>query len=72
MTEIRVPALGESVTEATVGRWFKQQGEAVKVAVSTGDVGAEEASRGSGNDLVNHMPKQIIADNKRDSFALAA
>jgi 2-oxoglutarate dehydrogenase E2 component (dihydrolipoamide succinyltransferase) len=29
--EIRVPALGESVTEATVGKWFKQAGEAVKV-----------------------------------------
>ena len=29
-TEIRVPTLGESVTEATVGRWFKQPGEAVK------------------------------------------
>jgi 2-oxoglutarate dehydrogenase E2 component (dihydrolipoamide succinyltransferase) len=29
-TEIRVPTLGESVTEATVGRWFKQAGEAVK------------------------------------------
>ena len=28
--EIRVPALGESVTEATVGKWFKQSGEAVK------------------------------------------
>lgn len=28
-TEIRVPALGESVTEATVAQWFKQQGEAV-------------------------------------------
>jgi 2-oxoglutarate dehydrogenase E2 component (dihydrolipoamide succinyltransferase) len=27
--EIRVPALGESVTEATVGKWFKQTGEAV-------------------------------------------
>ena len=27
--EIRVPALGESVTEATVGKWFKQPGEAV-------------------------------------------
>jgi 2-oxoglutarate dehydrogenase E2 component (dihydrolipoamide succinyltransferase) len=27
--EIRVPALGESVTEATVGKWFKQEGEAV-------------------------------------------
>src|ERR671924_502645 len=30
-TEIRVPALGESVTEATIGRWFKQPGEAVAV-----------------------------------------
>ncbi len=27
--EIRVPSLGESVTEATVARWFKQIGEAV-------------------------------------------
>jgi len=30
-TEIKVPALGESVTEATVGQWFKKPGEAVKV-----------------------------------------
>jgi 2-oxoglutarate dehydrogenase E2 component (dihydrolipoamide succinyltransferase) len=29
--EIKVPALGESVTEATVGQWFKQPGEAVKI-----------------------------------------
>ena len=28
-TEIRVPALGESITEATVGKWFKQAGEPV-------------------------------------------
>ena len=27
--EIRVPALGESVAEATVGHWFKQAGDAV-------------------------------------------
>ena len=27
--EIRVPTLGESVTEATVGKWFKREGEAV-------------------------------------------
>jgi 2-oxoglutarate dehydrogenase E2 component (dihydrolipoamide succinyltransferase) len=30
MAEIRVPTLGESVTEATIGRWFKKPGEAVK------------------------------------------
>jgi 2-oxoglutarate dehydrogenase E2 component (dihydrolipoamide succinyltransferase) len=31
MAEIRVPTLGESVTEATIGKWFKQPGEAVAV-----------------------------------------
>ncbi len=30
-TEITVPALGESVTEASVGEWLKQPGEAVAV-----------------------------------------
>ncbi len=29
-TDIRVPTLGESVSEATIGRWFKKPGEAVK------------------------------------------
>ncbi len=28
-TEIQVPALGESITEATVGQWYKKPGEAV-------------------------------------------
>ncbi len=31
MTEVRVPTLGESVTEATVATWFKKPGEAVAV-----------------------------------------
>jgi 2-oxoglutarate dehydrogenase E2 component (dihydrolipoamide succinyltransferase) len=31
MTDIRVPTLGESITEATVGKWFKQPGDAVAV-----------------------------------------
>jgi 2-oxoglutarate dehydrogenase E2 component (dihydrolipoamide succinyltransferase) len=30
MIEIRVPALGESVTEATVGKWLKKPGDAVR------------------------------------------
>jgi 2-oxoglutarate dehydrogenase E2 component (dihydrolipoamide succinyltransferase) len=29
-TEIRVPTLGESVSEATIARWFKKTGDAVK------------------------------------------
>jgi 2-oxoglutarate dehydrogenase E2 component (dihydrolipoamide succinyltransferase) len=31
MTDIRVPTLGESVTEATIGKWFKKAGDAVAV-----------------------------------------
>ena len=30
-TEIRVPALGESITEAIVGKWFKEAGDKVEV-----------------------------------------
>ena len=29
-TDIRVPTLGESISEATVGKWFKQRGDTVK------------------------------------------
>jgi 2-oxoglutarate dehydrogenase E2 component (dihydrolipoamide succinyltransferase) len=29
-TEIRVPTLGESISEATVGKWFKKAGESVQ------------------------------------------
>ena len=29
--EIKVPALGESVTEATVAKWFKAAGDAIAV-----------------------------------------
>ena len=30
-TEITVPTLGESVTEATVAKWFKAEGDAIAV-----------------------------------------
>ena len=31
MIELKVPTLGESVTEATVGTWFKKAGDNVAV-----------------------------------------
>jgi 2-oxoglutarate dehydrogenase E2 component (dihydrolipoamide succinyltransferase) len=30
-TEVKVPQLGESIVEATVGRWFKQEGDSVEM-----------------------------------------
>ena len=29
-TEIKIPAVGESITEVTIAKWLKQDGEAVK------------------------------------------
>ena len=31
MTDVRVPTLGESVTEATVATWFKQPGDKINL-----------------------------------------
>ncbi|TPL38795.1 2-oxoglutarate dehydrogenase complex dihydrolipoyllysine-residue succinyltransferase [Mesorhizobium sp. B2-4-6] len=52
-TEIRVPALGESVTEATVGKWFKKVGDAIAadeplVELETDKVTVEVPAAGAG------------------------
>ena len=52
-TEIRVPTLGESVTEATIGQWFKKPGEAVAdgetlVELETDKVTLEVPAPGAG------------------------
>jgi 2-oxoglutarate dehydrogenase E2 component (dihydrolipoamide succinyltransferase) len=52
-TEIRVPTLGESITEATVGKWFKKAGDPVNtdeplVELETDKVTLEVNAPGSG------------------------
>src|SRR6195256_413124 len=51
--EIRVPAMGESVTEATIARWLKKEGDAVKqdeplVELETDKVSVEVPSPSAG------------------------
>jgi 2-oxoglutarate dehydrogenase E2 component (dihydrolipoamide succinyltransferase) len=51
--EIKVPTLGESIVEATVGKWMKQEGETVAageplVELETDKVNMEVAATGSG------------------------
>ncbi len=60
--EIKVPVLGESITEATVGRWFKKPGDAVKVdeplvELETDKVTVEVPAPASG------VLKDILAEN---------
>ena len=52
-TEIRVPTLGESVAEATVGKWLKKAGDTVKadevlLELETDKVSVEVAAPASG------------------------
>ncbi|PDQ19142.1 dihydrolipoyllysine-residue succinyltransferase [Mesorhizobium sanjuanii] len=52
-TEIRVPTLGESVTEATIGKWFKKVGDAIAadeplVELETDKVTVEVPAAGAG------------------------
>lgn len=51
--EIKVPTLGESIVEATVGKWMKQEGEVVAVGeplveLETDKVNMEVAATGAG------------------------
>ncbi len=61
-TEIRVPTLGESVSEATVGTWFKKVGDTVKadeplVELETDKVTVEVPAPASG------VLTEIVANN---------
>jgi 2-oxoglutarate dehydrogenase E2 component (dihydrolipoamide succinyltransferase) len=61
-TEVRVPTLGESVTEATVATWFKQPGDAVAVdemlcELETDKVTVEVPAPAAGR-LAEHVAKE--------------
>jgi 2-oxoglutarate dehydrogenase E2 component (dihydrolipoamide succinyltransferase) len=42
--ELRVPSLGESITEATIGAWLKKEGEAVQLDEPLVEVESEKAT----------------------------
>src|SRR5512135_2878360 len=44
MIELRVPALGESITQATVGAWLKKEGEQVQADEPLVEVESEKAT----------------------------
>ncbi|GAB1690314.1 2-oxoglutarate dehydrogenase, E2 component, dihydrolipoamide succinyltransferase [Krasilnikovia sp. M28-CT-15] len=66
-TAVKMPALGESVTEGTVTRWLKQVGDAVEVdepllEVSTDKVDTEIPSPVAGTLLEIKVPEDETAD----------
>ncbi|GIF21047.1 2-oxoglutarate dehydrogenase E2 component (dihydrolipoamide succinyltransferase) [Actinoplanes tereljensis] len=66
-TEVKMPALGESVTEGTVTRWLKQVGEEIEadeplLEVSTDKVDTEIPSPVAGTLLEIKVPEDETAD----------
>src|SRR5690348_16083449 len=49
--EIKVPELGESVIEATVGRWLKKEGERVKVGEALVEIETDKVNLEVGAEL---------------------
>ena len=43
--KILVPVLGESITEATVSKWLKKEGDTVEVGALLGSIGAKKAQK---------------------------
>jgi 2-oxoglutarate dehydrogenase E2 component (dihydrolipoamide succinyltransferase) len=61
-TDVKVPTLGESITEATLGQWLKQPGEAVKAdepvaSLETDKVAVEVTSPVAGT-MGDHLVKE--------------
>ena len=61
MTDVMVPALGESVSEATVSTWFKKPGDAVAVDGVAEVVGGREAA--DHEDVGPELVGQIVGDH---------
>ena len=59
-TSVTMPALGESVTEGTVTRWIKQEGEQVEVDEPAQAVEAVEA--GADFLLCDNMPPDVLRE----------
>ena len=57
MSEIRVPTLGESVTEATVATWFKKPGDTVAVDEMLCELETDKAQRSASTPFSRRSPR---------------
>ncbi|WP_033073967.1 2-oxoglutarate dehydrogenase complex dihydrolipoyllysine-residue succinyltransferase [Sphingopyxis sp. MWB1] len=60
-TEVKVPTLGESVTEATIGEWLKQPGDAVAVDEPIASLETDKVAVEVPSPVAGVMGQQIVA-----------
>ena len=62
MTDVKVPALGESITEATVGEWLKSPGEAVAADEAIASLETDKVSVEVNSPVAGVMGEQLVAE----------
>ena len=61
-TEVKVPTLGESITEATVGAWLKKPGEAVAVDEPIASLETDKVAVDVPSPVAGVMGQQVVAE----------
>src|SRR3546814_4824348 len=59
--EVKVPTLGESVTEATIGEWLKQPGDAVAVDEPIASLETDKVAVEVTSPVAGVMGQQVVA-----------
>ncbi len=61
-TEVKVPTLGESISEATLGQWLKQPGEAVKADEPIASLETDKVAIEVNSPVDGVMGEQVVAE----------
>ncbi|MFC7499239.1 2-oxoglutarate dehydrogenase complex dihydrolipoyllysine-residue succinyltransferase [Enterovirga sp. GCM10030262] len=61
-TDVIVPTLGESITEATLGQWLKQPGDAVKADEPIASLETDKVAVEVPSPVAGTMSKQVVAE----------
>jgi 2-oxoglutarate dehydrogenase E2 component (dihydrolipoamide succinyltransferase) len=61
-TEVKVPTLGESITEATLGQWLKKPGDAVKADEPIASLETDKVAVEVPSPVAGVMGEQVVAE----------
>ena len=69
-TDVKVPTLGESITEATLGQWLKQPGDAVKADEPVASLETDKVAVEVTSPVAGTMGEQLVKEG--DTVAVGA
>src|SRR5688572_22165806 len=69
-TEVKVPALGESITEATLGQWLKKPGDPVKADEPIASLETDKVAIDVPAPIAGTMGEQLVKEG--DTVAVGA